>query len=47
MKNEIKKFELFPEGVEKLENSDLLLIKGGNKPPTKSTNVGCFNLVCW
>ena len=33
MKKEIKKIELFPEVKDQLEKRDMLLVKGGIKPP--------------
>lgn len=44
----MKKIELFPEGIEKLENSDLLLIKGGSKPIKPTLNAECIviNIIC-
>lgn len=46
MKNEVKKIESFLKGVEKLESSGMLLIKGGNKPKSQTNSQCHCNTVC-
>ncbi len=47
MKND-SKISFFPEVVEKLEENEMLVIKGGNKVPVQVNNCKCTNNgVCW